>query len=70
MIPPISIVIVNYNRERYLGDAIASVLQQTHANFELLIWDDGSTDQSLTIAQTICSTRIAEFRLVAAAIRG
>ena len=42
MSPLISIVIVNYNREAYLEEAIASVLAQTWQNFELLIWDDGS----------------------------
>lgn len=48
---PVSIVITNYNRDRYLGEAIASVLAQTYADFELLIWDDGSTDESLAIAR-------------------
>ena len=48
---PISIVIINYNRERYLGDAIASVLNQTWQDFELLVWDDGSTDKSVAIAK-------------------
>jgi filamentous hemagglutinin family protein len=47
----VSIVIVNYNRERYLAAAIESVLKQTYPNFELLIWDDGSTDRSTAIAQ-------------------
>jgi hypothetical protein len=50
MSPLISIVIVNYNRENYLGEAIASVLAQTWQDFELLIWDDGSTDESVAIA--------------------
>jgi filamentous hemagglutinin family protein len=50
MSPLISIVIVNYNRERYLEAAIASVLAQTWQDFELLIWDDGSTDGSVAIA--------------------
>ncbi|MBC1223336.1 CHAT domain-containing protein [Nostoc sp. UCD121] len=50
MPPLISIVIVNYNRESYLGVAIASVLAQTWQDFELLIWDDGSTDGSVAIA--------------------
>ncbi|HEY9804209.1 MAG TPA: CHAT domain-containing protein [Leptolyngbyaceae cyanobacterium] len=51
MSPLISIVITNYNRERYLAEAIASVLQQTWQDFELLVWDDGSTDGSVAIAQ-------------------
>ncbi|RCJ31870.1 filamentous hemagglutinin [Nostoc punctiforme NIES-2108] len=50
MPPLISIVIVNYNRESYLAEAIASVLTQTWQDFELLIWDDGSTDRSVAIA--------------------
>ena len=49
---PISIVMTVYNRERYLKAAIESVLAQTYPNFELLIWDDGSTDNSLNIARS------------------
>ena len=48
---PISIVMTVYNRERYLKAAIESVLSQTYPHFELLIWDDGSTDNSLNIAR-------------------
>ena len=48
---PISIVMTVYNRERYLKTAIESVLSQTYPNFEFLIWDDGSTDNSLNIAR-------------------
>jgi glycosyltransferase involved in cell wall biosynthesis len=50
MLPLVSIVITVYNRENYLPKAIESILAQTYSNFELLIWDDGSTDKSLTIA--------------------
>ena len=50
MLPTVSLVITVYNRERYLAAAIASVLQQTYTDFELLIWDDGSTDGSVDIA--------------------
>jgi glycosyltransferase involved in cell wall biosynthesis len=48
---PISIVMTVYNRERYLKAAIESVLSQSYQNFEFLIWDDGSTDNSLNIAR-------------------
>jgi glycosyltransferase involved in cell wall biosynthesis len=48
--PTISIIMTVYNRERYVGDAIASVLAQTYHDFELLVWDDGSTDGSVDIA--------------------
>ncbi|MBV6626467.1 MAG: glycosyltransferase [Rivularia sp. (in: Bacteria)] len=50
MHPSISIVITVYNRSHYLGNAIESVLNQTHNDFELIIWDDASTDNSLDIA--------------------
>jgi glycosyltransferase involved in cell wall biosynthesis len=46
----VSIVITVYNRENYLAAAIKSVLAQTWSDFELLIWDDGSTDGSVEIA--------------------
>jgi len=44
------LVITSYNRDRYLAKAIESVLAQTYPHFELLIWDDRSTDASLDIA--------------------
>ena len=40
-----------YNAEKYLALAIESVLQQTYTDWELLLLDDGSTDNSLSIAQ-------------------
>lgn len=46
----ISLIITTYNRSGYLANAIESVLSQTRGDFELLIWDDGSTDGSLGIA--------------------
>lgn len=46
----ISVVLPVYNREKYLAQAIKSILAQTYENFELIVWDDGSTDNSLNIA--------------------
>ncbi|MFM7407705.1 MAG: CHAT domain-containing protein [Cuspidothrix sp.] len=51
MLPAISLIITAYNREGYLGTAIESILSQTRGDFELLIWDDGSTDSSPAIAR-------------------
>ena len=41
-----------YNAEKYLALAIESVLQQTYTDWELLLLDDGSTDNSLSIAES------------------
>jgi len=50
-IPMMSIIMPLYNAEKYLGDAIESILNQTFQDFELLIIDDYSTDNSLKLAQ-------------------
>jgi glycosyltransferase involved in cell wall biosynthesis len=55
---PISIGIPFYNAEAYLGDAIRSIFAQTHQNWELILIDDGSTDRSLEIAQSVKDDRV------------
>ncbi len=46
-IPAISVVLCVYNGGKYLDQAVESVLAQTYVDFELLLLDDGSTDNSL-----------------------
>lgn len=49
--PKISVIIPCYNGERFIGNAIKSVLNQTYKNWELVIVDDGSTDSSCEIVE-------------------
>jgi len=45
----ISVVMSTYNDEAYIGEAIQSILSQSHHDFELIIIDDGSSDKTLDI---------------------
>ena len=50
--PMISIIIPVYNVEKYVGECINSVINQTYTNLEILINNDGSTDNSYQICQS------------------
>jgi glycosyltransferase involved in cell wall biosynthesis len=56
--PLISVVMPAYNAELFIKDSIASILEQTYKNFELLIINDGSTDNTLKIAGSFNDPRI------------
>ncbi|WP_150299578.1 glycosyltransferase family 2 protein [Pseudomonas profundi] len=47
--PLVSVLVPCFNYARYVGDAIASILQQDYPNFELVVVDDGSTDNSFEV---------------------
>ncbi len=55
---PVSIIIPVYNRAAVVGRAIESVLSQTYTDFELIIVDDGSTDQLSDTLEMFKDTRI------------
>ena len=50
--PLVSVIIPVYNYDRYLGEAIESVLSQTYQHLEVIVVDDGSTDQSGEVAKS------------------
>lgn len=56
--PLVSVLLPVYNGAAYLAEAIESVLTQTFRDFELLVIDDGSSDESLAIAQSYADARI------------
>lgn len=53
----ISIIMPVYNAGKYLDDSIKSVLEQSYANFELIIIDDGSVDNSIQIIKKYMSDK-------------
>jgi len=56
--PMITVLMPAYNAERYIGKAIESVLRQTYADFELVIVNDGSTDNTENIIRSFSDKRI------------
>jgi len=56
--PRVSIIIPAYNAETYLGDAIRSVLTQSFGNIELILVNDGSTDETAAIMQSFTDPRV------------
>ncbi len=53
--PKISVIIPCYNQEKYIAEAIESVLAQTFESFEIIVVNDGSKDQSLEIIKSYTS---------------
>lgn len=64
MNPLVSVVIPLYNKDRYVHEALRSVLMQTVQEFEVIVVDDGSTDTSIKRASEIKDTRIRLIRQV------
>lgn len=59
--PLVSVIINCYNGEKYLREAIDSVIAQTYENWELVFWDNQSTDSTREIVESYCDPRIHYF---------
>mgnify|MGYP003972759891 CR=1 FL=1 len=59
--PLISVIINCYNGEKYLRETIDSVLNQSYQNWEIIFWDNNSTDQSANILKSYKDDRIKYF---------
>ena len=60
--PKVSIILTSYNHAPFLRESIDSVLGQTFSDFEAIIWDDASTDDSWNIIRSYSDPRIRAFR--------
>jgi len=56
--PTISVIIPAFNAEKTIAETIASVQNQTFSDFEILVINDGSTDNTLEVIQTIKDPRL------------
>ena len=54
--PLVSILVANYNNGRFIAETLASAVGQTYPNLELVVIDDGSTDDSLNVIEKFVST--------------
>lgn len=60
--PRFSVIIPLYNKQGYIEKAVSSVLEQDFTDFELIVVEDCSTDQSLEVAQKMTDSRIRIIR--------
>lgn len=58
LLPVVSVIVPLYNKEKYLSRSLASVFSQTFCDFELIVVDDGSTDNSFKILSTFTDKRL------------
>ncbi|MFZ5975450.1 MAG: glycosyltransferase [Bacillota bacterium] len=62
-LPLVSVVMAVYNREKYVQEAMKSVLSQSYGNIELIVVNDGSTDGSEAAIQAVRDDRVRYFAI-------
>ncbi len=60
--PLVSIIVSCYNAEKYVAETLTSLLAQTYQNIEIIIVDDGSTDNSVKIIKSFTDHRIRYYK--------
>jgi len=60
--PKVTVILSSFNHGKYIQESIDSVLNQTFTDFELIIWDDASTDDSWEMINSYSDPRILSFR--------
>jgi len=58
IVPFVSAIIITHNRAHYMSETISSVLSQTYENWELIVLDDGSTDNTENVVRQFNDERI------------
>lgn len=70
MIPTVSVIIPAYNVEKYIESTLNSVLNQTFKDFEIVVVNDGSTDNTSQVAKKILSNSGFPFKVIDQVNRG
>ena len=59
----ISILITNYNKEKYIKNCLNSVEKQNYKNYEVLLYDDGSTDNSISVIKKFKKVKLVRNKI-------
>lgn len=59
-----SVIIPLYNKAPYIGKALQSVLDQSFTDYEIIVVDDGSKDESAVVAESVLSSSAVEYKLI------
>ena len=61
--PKLSVIVANYNGEKFLTECIDSLLAQVYADFEIIVVDDNSTDRSVALLESNYERQIRSHRI-------